>query len=256
MIDKNMVEKNFSKGASTYDKNAEIQKYMSAGLLDITKSKKCEKILEIGCGTGIFTEKILNDIKFDKLFVLDISEEMLNICKNKFFNIKNIIYIKEDIEKFETAEKYDLIVSNAVFQWLNHFENTMQKISNMLSNKGIFVFSMFAEKTYFELKEITKEMNIDNFSQNFYTKEYIKNIIEKYYNIIDVQEEIVEEKYSNLKEFFKYIKNIGANSAKENRPFLGKNLYFKMEQLYREKYGYINGIRATNHLLYFKLEKK
>ena len=63
------TELNFSKYAHIYDKHAQLQKLMADKLASFIPINTPEKILEIGCGTGIFTKYLLS-LKVKKIFVI------------------------------------------------------------------------------------------------------------------------------------------------------------------------------------------
>lgn len=68
----------FGKNFSTYDENAIIQKKVAENLTNFISKKfnnqKFDKVIELGCGTGIFTREFLK--KFE------INEIDLNDCFN------------------------------------------------------------------------------------------------------------------------------------------------------------------------------
>ncbi len=110
MIEKKSVEKNFSKGAESYDKYAIVQKYMAEKLFEIikTKGENYKEIIEIGCGTGIFSEKIVNFFENSNFEFVDISNEMILKAKLKINENENIKYICCDGESYRGEKKYDL----------------------------------------------------------------------------------------------------------------------------------------------------
>lgn len=71
-----------------------------------------KKILELGCGSGRVTDVFLENVgDYKTLEVLDLSNQMLNYCKNKYKNNEKISYINTDIIKYLeiTQEKYDIV---------------------------------------------------------------------------------------------------------------------------------------------------
>ena len=63
MIKKELVQKNFNKSSKSYNEFAFVQKYMATELINFVPEKFSNKrILEIGSGTGILTEKLLQKL--------------------------------------------------------------------------------------------------------------------------------------------------------------------------------------------------
>ncbi len=89
------------------------------------KKENFKKVLDIGGKNGKYTSKIS-----EELTVLDLNPQKIS---------SNIKYIKADILKFDTAEKYDLIVCSAV---LEHFKQedglkVVKKINYYLEKDGL-----------------------------------------------------------------------------------------------------------------------
>ncbi|OQY08736.1 MAG: malonyl-[acyl-carrier protein] O-methyltransferase BioC [Fusobacteriia bacterium 4572_132] len=254
MIEKKIVAKNFSRGAKTYDEYALVQKEMAKKLNKLLK-KNNEKleILEIGCGTGLFTKLILKKYPNAEITLIDISEGMIQESKEKFKNKNNIIYIVGDAENLELLNKYDLIVSNATFQWFNNLEIVLKKFKKNLKKDGELVFSTFANQTYKELRNSFNLLNVVyDYSQKFYSKQQLLNIIKKEFIVNEIDEELMIEKYSDLMKFLVSIKKIGSNSAKKNKKNLTIKKLKKLENIYMKNYSEQNKIIVTNHILYFK----
>jgi len=258
MIDKNKVNRNFSKGADTYDKAAIIQKYMADKIeIFINGSKKNYKILEIGCGTGIFSKKILNSFTNSRVDFLDISPGMLEKAKEKLGEEERIRYILNDIEQHQPEEKYDIIFSNATFQWIENQENLFRHLYSILDFGGKIVFSTFGKKTYCELRESFKSIDGNLcFSQDFITSKTLKEIVEENFMVLVSDEEYMIESYPDVITFLKMIRNIGANSAMGGDQYLTKGRLVKLEDIYMSKYGDGTKIDVTNHLIYMVLEKR
>ena len=138
MIEKRSVERNFSRGSKYYDENAVVQKYMAEKLFEIITKEdaKYNNILEIGCGTGIFSKKIVDFYNESFIDLTDISQEMINESEKKIKSSQRINYICCDAEKYKSGKKYDLIVSNAVFQWFHNIENALENYFEMVNAGG------------------------------------------------------------------------------------------------------------------------
>ena len=81
MINKKIIKESFSKSSLEYNDYAFVQKIMAKKLIGYIENININTILEIGCGTGILTKKLLTRYKNAKLTALDISENMLLECQ-------------------------------------------------------------------------------------------------------------------------------------------------------------------------------
>ncbi len=99
-----------------------------------------KSVLDIGCGMGQHAKQY-SDLGAKKVLGIDISEKMLNYAKenNSADNITYKIIPMEDIEKID--EKFDLITSSLVFDYIEDFGALMIKIYNLLTPNGLLVFS-------------------------------------------------------------------------------------------------------------------
>ncbi|MCD8025061.1 MAG: methyltransferase domain-containing protein, partial [Candidatus Gastranaerophilales bacterium] len=141
---------NFENAKNSYRKNAIIQKQMAKTLVMLL-IKNCgtgySNIFEIGSGTGFLTDEIKNTLNFEEITLNDINDN--------YTGFEPYEYLKGDIEKIPILKKFDLIISNAVFQWLNDYESLFKKLYLALKDNGKLVFSAFGSKNFIQIKDIT-----------------------------------------------------------------------------------------------------
>lgn len=100
-----------------------------------------QKVLDIGAGTGLFTQ-IIYKHKPELHFTLsDISNEMLTVAKERFDGLDNFKYEVQDFSAGPMAEKYDLIISALAIHHLEHDQKAAlyQNVFNALNAGGIFI---------------------------------------------------------------------------------------------------------------------
>lgn len=99
------------------------------------------KILDLGAGTGLLTLHILNRYNNAEFTLVDISNEMLKIAKERFAGRSNFKYITDDYIKYDFKDKYDIICSSLSIHHLKHQDKKFlyQKIYEMLNKDGIFL---------------------------------------------------------------------------------------------------------------------
>ena len=112
------------------------------------------KILDIGAGTGIFSEYILKKYPKASLTLIDISEKMLELSKLRFKDFSNIKYIAHDYSTYNFHEKYDIIISSLSIHHLLDFEKfqLFKKCYSILNPNGMFINSdqFLGETPYIE----------------------------------------------------------------------------------------------------------
>lgn len=110
------------------------------------------KLLDIGCGTASITTKF-RKYGYDT-YGIDISEDMLNVAKEKDSYIK---YYKLDITKEKLEQKFDYITCN--FDTVNYFSgyealnNFIKNCSDMQSKGGILIFDLVEVEIFDEMFE-------------------------------------------------------------------------------------------------------
>lgn len=227
MLNKQLIEKKFQNSIDFYDENAVIQKIMANKLISLIEKRKFENIFEIGSYSGILTKKIVEKFDFEAYLALDIVDSYEKI-KNLNSKIK---FKKCDIEKFETKQKFDLIIANASLQWCNDFEGVVQKLKSFLKEDGILALTIFLTDNFFEIRD-TFEISLK------YKKiDELEKIFSKNAKII---QEIYTLQFKNPKEILKHLKLTGVNAVSEKQ-FGYKKIkdgLKKLEEIHQNKLTY------------------
>ena len=168
-----LIIKSFSKFVNTYERHAALQKTMAERLAVLIDGDSVNTIIEIGCGTGLFTRHLLT-LPFKKLILNDLAEEMVNRLKKQINLPMNTLLCVGNAEQLIFPQT-DLIASNAVFQWFQDPEKTLRRFAGFLNPGGKLVFSAFGPKTLTELRQISE---VDS-PTNLLTQSRWKKIITK-----------------------------------------------------------------------------
>ena len=99
---------------------------------------KNKKILEIGCGTGLFTSEIANTN--NQIIAIDISKDVLDIARKKVTK-KNVISKIDKTYKSSFKDKsYDFIVGSSVLHHLDE-DLALQEFFRVLKDGGKIIFT-------------------------------------------------------------------------------------------------------------------
>lgn len=129
-----------------YDKNYKENPAAMAEkpyILKLLKPNKKDKVLDIGCGTGIWMNKLAPDVK--SVLGVDVSKGMLEIAKQKTAKHKNVelIYSKFPTSKLK-GKKFDKILSSLVLNHIRDIDGFFREVNKLLKKGGRIVFSDFA----------------------------------------------------------------------------------------------------------------
>lgn len=268
MIDKQQVKLHFSKNASNYAQYAHVQKKMRDILIKFMlhnrkASIEVKNILEIGCGTGYLTCALTELFPSAHITAVDIAPGMISEIKSKFEN-NSVDFICGDIEELTLDNTYDIIISNATFQWFNHMPITINKLYSALKTKGLLCFSTFGKDTFYELNKCfdkaKKDMSIKepiSPGQSFYNlnelAELCKNVVINDDIIVQSKETFEYEYFDTCKDFLYSIKKIGANNSNKDGRCTSPAFIRKVIELYNENYIENNKVKATYHCLFYKI---
>ncbi|KAI5190640.1 18S rRNA (guanine1575-N7)-methyltransferase [Nematocida sp. AWRm77] len=167
--------------AETYDKSTSlnnIQGRITERCLEIIKNPEGALILDVGCGSGISTEKILDSGNY--VVGIDISREMLGLAQKR---VGAIVYDTEPAEKFcdfaqvdigeglpFQSATFDYAVSVSVLQWLcvqDDFKKLLgaffYTLYDVLKSNGMAVLQYFPE-TDKHMEDIMKYAKKHGFS--------------------------------------------------------------------------------------------
>ncbi|MEK7578814.1 MAG: class I SAM-dependent methyltransferase [Patescibacteria group bacterium] len=132
--------------AEAYDKRGEnsiIEKYVlglwQPFLKKIIGNFSHNKIVvDLGCGTGEYTQAAKSA---KKIYAVDVSSEMLKICREKLIDFNQAEIILSDIQNFKMAEPADLVITIGVWEYINPDDlfNKVKEITRH-GSKAIVVF--------------------------------------------------------------------------------------------------------------------
>ncbi len=144
-----IITENFAAAAADYDLHADVQAEAARKLLAVTASAAPRSILEPGCGTGAYTALLADAYRRAAVRATDVCERMLAVARRRIPSPR-VQFAVEDAEK-RPSGSYDLITSNATFQWFVDLAGTLRRMADSLNDDGMVSFSSFGPRTYCEL---------------------------------------------------------------------------------------------------------
>ncbi len=211
IIDKSLVQSRFSRSSSTYDKEATMQQRIASHLwalwqTHMNEAIKPEHIIEIGYGTGTFTQLYAKKLSPVTLQLWDLVPPQSatglpgeKICCDAETSIMN-----------QPDASVDAIVSTSAIQWFNSISAFLRQSLRVLRPGGVLVASTFGSHTFRELTQAGMPtlpyMSINS----------IRAIIPDGFETIDIHEGIITKMFDSPMDVLRHMKATGVNALRRN----------------------------------------
>ena len=118
--------------SETYKANAAYVPALGAAVFDLLNPQPGERILDIGCGDGTLTERI---VRAGAMVVgVDASEDMVAAAQDRGLDARLI-----DAERLPFEHEFDAVFSNAALHWVRDHDAMLDGVHRALVSGGRFV---------------------------------------------------------------------------------------------------------------------
>jgi malonyl-ACP O-methyltransferase BioC len=145
--------------AATYDAAASVQHACFDTLTSFISTLSPTRILDLGCGTGTTTIQLTQLFPSAHITAIDHSDDMISFARHHNTH-PHITYCVEDISTYTPELEFDLIVSNAAFQWVDHASSVMDRYMRYLTDTGTLAISYFGPETFRDLRDVLNAVSI------------------------------------------------------------------------------------------------
>ena len=154
-VDKQCARRSFSEAADTYDAAAVLQHEIGQRMLDRLDYVKLQpqRILDIGCGTGVATGKLLRRYPKAEAIALDFALPMLAHARRQGRWLRRPRCVCGDLDRLPVvSHSIDLVFSNVAIQWSADPGAALAEMHRVLRPGGLLMFSSFGPDTLHELR--------------------------------------------------------------------------------------------------------
>ena len=248
MPDKALVKKRFSRSLKTYSGEAEIQKLMAEKLtaMIVRRRTRFSRVLEIGAGTGILTGLLDESITWEQRIVNDLAED----CAEFHSRRKNTAFLPGDAENLGWGGgPFDLICSNAAFQWFENLPGFLRKIQNSMVQNGLLAFSAFGQENLAELRTLTGQ------GLRYYPMRQLAGELNSCgFTVLDSCEEILTRQFDDPLDLLKKMRRTGVTASVDKTWWTPRRLA-EFRCAYIEHFGTADRrVKLTWHPIYILAE--
>ncbi len=246
MISTQKIRDNFSRSAGHYEKYAGFQAKLAKELLEevVGAGYKTDAVLDIGCGTGWLLGQLKRFLPQSRLYGLDISLEMARQARAKISRV-----LAADAAFLPFKDKaLDLVLSNAVYQWVPDLEAAFKEAHRILKFGGCFMFNCFGAKT---LRELRQCFGIEEtfLPQADFIREALdgSGFLSHEFKVRDCNRH-----FDNLADILSWLKYIGVNRINQHQGFLTPARLAKADHFYRSNFRGNGQVYATFEVITVK----
>ena len=204
-----LVAQCFAQAQSSYDQHAIAQRRVALELIQrmqLYVPPHLQRILEIGCGSGLFTRQLMQYYSFDQLFLNDLYPEV----KQHFDEDARIYWGIGNIETLPLPQSLDLVVSCSALQWVQQLEALFLKIHQTLNSSGWFCFASYAQDNLKEIKALTGQ------GLNYLSLSQIVELLDSCgYEVLIQEEQYLILEFEHPRDVLKHIKATGVQATAE-----------------------------------------
>ena len=249
MISTQKIKDNFSRSAMHYEKYADIQAKLAQELLEevIGAGYKANEVLDIGCGTGWLLGELKRFLPQSRLWGLDISLEM---ARKTMAKIEDVLAADAAFLPFKD-NALDLVLSNAVYQWVPDLEAAFKEAHRILKPGGCFMFNCFGAKT---LRELRQCFGIE---ETFLPQaDFIREALERSgFSCPEFKVRDCSRHFDNLADILSWLKYIGVNRINQHQGLLTPAQLAKADHFYRSNFRSNGQVYASFEVISVKVKK-
>lgn len=158
-LNKNAIALNFSRAARHYDTWACAQADIAESLVRRLPATSFPRhIVDLGCGTGLLTARLLERFPFAELHGIDIADGMIAVCRARWAGRSGLQFTTADAEDTcWSSLRTDLVACSCSAQWFNEPEDTLRLWVGTLRPGGRIACALLLRGSFPELEAAHRE---------------------------------------------------------------------------------------------------
>ena len=230
-----------TEASALYDAYAHAQRLAARDLLAFTGTLAPRTILEPGCGTGLYTRMLRDAFPAASILAVDLLQQRVDAARNTIVS-PLIGFLAADAEELPFAP-YDLITSNAAFQWFRKMPLTIRRFARMLTDGGVLSYSFFGPGTYRELDGAMRDVfggSAAVAARGFAGRDALGSALAACFSRWDIEERTYTRTFPSLMELLRSIKFTETRGMPSGGRFLwSRGTLARLEESYTARWGCI-----------------
>lgn len=250
MINKELMAERFTKAVGTYTLQAQVQQQIANKMIGLLQrnlpASPPRRIVEFGCGTGIYSRLLLGSLQPERLLLNDLCCEMINSCCDLLS--ERVAFLPGDAEHILFPPETELITSCSTLQWFEQPEAFFRRCNSYLSACGYFAFSTFGRENLTEIRQLTGN------GLAYRSRGELEAALLPLYDIVHSEEEIIPLTFDAPMEVLRHLKQTGVTGTAVHH--WTRTSLQRFCQQYTRQFGQGESVSLTYHPIYIIAKKK
>lgn len=209
-MDKALIRSRFAKASGSYLGQATVQRGIALRMADLigryVPAESHRRVLEIGCGTGLFTRAYLHRWHPERMLLNDLCPEMEPFLRDVLR--PEVSFSASDAERLEFPGGQNLIVSCSALQWFDAPERFLCGCKGLLEEGGYLAFSTFGRQNAQEIRALTSD------ALPYRSLEELAGALSDAYRVVYASEEEVRLSFPSPLEVLRHLKATGVTGIR------------------------------------------
>lgn len=156
------VAKSFGARAATYDEHADLQRGVAERLAGLLPQLASPRVLELGCGTGLFSRHLLARYPDGTFLLTDLALSMVEQCRSNLevASKQCVSFDVMDAARPTADGPFDLIATSMTLHWLADPAAALGALRKLLAPGGVLVYAGVSGQSFPEWREALEEQGL------------------------------------------------------------------------------------------------
>ena len=150
------VAQSFGSRAASYEEHADLQRAVATRLARLLPPLRQPRVLELGCGTGLFSRQLLARYPEGTFVLTDLAPSMVEQCR------RNLVDLDRERASFEVMDAarltvegpFDLVATSMTLHWLGDPAAALDTLRRLLAPDGVLTYATISGKSFPEWRDI------------------------------------------------------------------------------------------------------
>lgn len=149
------VARTFDARAASYEKHADLQCAVAERLARCLPPFTRPRVLELGCGTGLFSRHLLERYPDGSFVLSDLAPAMIEECRrNLGGSNERVSFEIMDAGGPRVEGPFDLIATSMTLHWLADPLTALDRLRRLLAPGGVLVYATIGGESFAEWREV------------------------------------------------------------------------------------------------------